>query len=197
VTDPRPCPAAILAVDGGNSKTDLALVDESGRLLAAIRGPTISHQVLGLEPGMAMLERLAREAATRIGDAPNALPLAGLGVYCLAGADFPSDLRLLRGGLERTGVSESSVVLNDGFAGLRAGSSRSWGVAVIMGHGVNVAAIAPDGQSLIHAPGDPTSGDWGGGNSAGLRGLSAAVRARDGRGPRTVLERAVPAYFGL
>ena len=34
----------ILAVDGGNSKTDLALVATDGRLLAATRGPTTSHQ---------------------------------------------------------------------------------------------------------------------------------------------------------
>src|SRR5512146_2816874 len=42
---------AILAVDGGNSKTDVALVAADGRLLAALRGPTTSHQQVGLEIG--------------------------------------------------------------------------------------------------------------------------------------------------
>ena len=46
----------ILAVDGGNSKTDLALVAADGRLLAALRGPTTSHQQVGFEPG---IERMA------------------------------------------------------------------------------------------------------------------------------------------
>jgi N-acetylglucosamine kinase-like BadF-type ATPase len=196
VTNAARWPAAVLAVDGGNSKTDVALVDESGHLLAALRGPTTSHQAIGVDRGMAELDRLAREAARQAGGS-GVGPVAELGVYCLAGADFPSDLRLLRKALERTGATRSSVVLNDGFAGLRAGSAKGWGVAVIMGHGVNVAGIAPDGRSLIHAPGDPTSGDWGGGGAAGVRGLSAAVRARDGRGPRTRLERTVPGYFGL
>ena len=36
------------------------------------------------------------------------------------------------------------------------------------------------------------SGDWGGGTDVGWQGLAAAVRARDGRGPRTMLERSVP-----
>jgi N-acetylglucosamine kinase-like BadF-type ATPase len=33
-------PAAVLAVDGGNSKADLALVARDGTLMAAVRGPT-------------------------------------------------------------------------------------------------------------------------------------------------------------
>ena len=41
------------------------------------------------------------------------------------------------------------------------------------------------------------SGDWGGGTSVGLAAQAAAVRARDGRGPRTSLEKLVPAHFGL
>jgi len=41
------------------------------------------------------------------------------------------------------------------------------------------------------------SGDWGGGHSVGQAGLAAAVRATDGRGPTTSLERLVPAHFGL
>jgi N-acetylglucosamine kinase-like BadF-type ATPase len=41
------------------------------------------------------------------------------------------------------------------------------------------------------------TGDWGGGYDVGLAGLSAAARSADGRGPRTALEREVPAHFGL
>jgi N-acetylglucosamine kinase-like BadF-type ATPase len=199
VTEParHDTPAAVLAVDGGNSKTDVALLDASGRLLAAVHGPTSSHQAIGLEPGLQVLARLVGEAARRAGLPPDARPMAAQGVYCLAGADFPSDLRLLRRGLARAGLASADLVRNDGFAGLRAGTSREWGVAVIMGRGVNVAAVAPDGRTLIHAPGDHTSGDWGGGGEVGERALSAAVRARDGRGPRTVLERLVPAHFSL
>ena len=47
--------AAVLAVDGGNSKTDIALVADDGRVLAFVRGPTSSHQAVGLERGMDQL----------------------------------------------------------------------------------------------------------------------------------------------
>ena len=41
--------AAVLAVDGGNSKADVVLVAADGRLLARVVGPTVSHQAVGLE----------------------------------------------------------------------------------------------------------------------------------------------------
>ena len=68
---------------------------------------------------------------------------------------------------------------------------------MICGQGVNAAGVAPNGKTArLDALGE-ISGDWGGGTDVGWQGLAAAVRARDGRGPRTVLERTVPAYFGL
>jgi N-acetylglucosamine kinase-like BadF-type ATPase len=89
------------------------------------------------------------------------------------------------------------LLRNDTFAALRAGTDRGWGVVVICGHGVNAAGVAPDGKTArLDALGE-ISGDWGGATDVGWQGLAAAVRARDGRGPRTVLERSVPAYFGL
>ena len=54
--------AAVLAVDGGNSKTDVALCTADGELLAAVRGPTTSHQAVGLDVG---LDRLAGLVAER------------------------------------------------------------------------------------------------------------------------------------
>ena len=74
----------VLAVDGGNSKTDVALVADDGALLAAVRGPTVSHQAVGLDEGMARLERLARDIGAS-DEGP-----ADVGVFALAGADYPA-----------------------------------------------------------------------------------------------------------
>ena len=41
--------AAVLAVDGGNSKTDLALVVADGSVLALVRGPLSSPHHLGVD----------------------------------------------------------------------------------------------------------------------------------------------------
>src|SRR5215210_4811663 len=142
--------AAVLAVDGGNSKTDVALVAADGQLLAAVRGPTVSHQVLGMEAGGNRLERLVRLASERAGLGPeNDRPRVG--VYCLAGADFPSDVHLLRRELATHGLSADDLVLNDTFAALRAGTENGWGIVLICGQGINGAGVAPNGRTYRFA----------------------------------------------
>lgn len=191
-------PAAVLAVDGGNSKADLALVARDGTLLSAVRAPTISHQQVGVEEGIARLRRLA-DAAVRRAGLPQAhdRQLAEIGLYSVAGADFASETRMLTRAFARTGLTRRTEVLNDTRAALRAGTDHPWGVVLICGAGVNAAAVGPSGRTARLAALGPISGDRGGGRDLGMGALGAAVRARDGRGPRTALEELVPAHFGL
>ena len=109
-------------------------------------------------------------------------------MYCLAGADLPSDdrrlARLLKGARWR-----KITVRNDTFAVLRAGSERWWGVGVVCGTGLNCSAVAPNGRTVRYPTPASISGDDGGGGWMGELALSAAVRSRDGRSPRTALER--------
>jgi N-acetylglucosamine kinase-like BadF-type ATPase len=188
--------AAVLAVDGGNSKTDVALVAADGTLLAAVRGPTTSHQAVGLDEGLRRLIGLVEAVASEAGLDASARPLASLGVHALAGADFPSDVRMLDKGLRSTKLTERDIVVNDCIGALWAGATDGYGIALVCGAGINAAAVAPDGRvARFDGIGD-LSGDWGGGNAVAMAGLGAAVRARDGRGPRTDLERTIPAHFG-
>ena len=183
----------ILAIDGGNSKVDVALVDGEGHLLAAARGPTVSHQAVGLDTGMARLSEIVRSVAVQAGvDIPVDVAAASL-----AGADYPEDVRSLRRAIEGLGLAREVIVVNDTIGAFRAGASGSWGVALVCGKGINAAAIAPNGRQARFAGVGEYAGDWGGGGGVGMAALHAAVRGHDGRGPRTSLEKAVPAYFGL
>lgn len=184
----------ILAVDGGNSKTDVALVAADGRLLAAVRGGTVSHQQVGLDTGADRLLALVREARSIAGHDPD--QRARQAVYCLAGADSPGDIARLTRAFAARPMADDGQVVNDAFAPVRAGSDRGWGVAVICGAGVNAAGVGPDGRTARFAALGEATGDWGGGGDVAMAGLGAAVRARDGRGPRTMLERGVPEHFG-
>ena len=185
--------AAVLAVDGGNSKVDLALVSRSGELLALVTGPTISHQQVPMATAIARLGDLNARAARDAGVGPR----SGVGVFCVAGADFPADVRALVSAFEGSGVADRVAVHNDAFAALRAGAPSGWGVAVVCGAGVNAVGVGPDGRvARLAAIGD-LSGDWGGGEGIGREALAVAVRARDGRGPATALERRVPQRLGL
>ena len=184
---------AVLAVDGGNSKTDLALVSRHGELLALVTGPTTSHQQAPMEVAMDRLGALAADAAGRAG-----VPLpADLASFCVAGADYPADVRSLRRAIEAAGVGDVVRVRNDGYGALRAGAPRGWGVVVICGAGVNALGVGPDGRTARLAGVGDFSGDWGGAYGIGKEALAVAVRARDGRGVPTSLARLVPQRLGL
>jgi N-acetylglucosamine kinase-like BadF-type ATPase len=188
---------AILAVDGGGSKIDVALVRSDGMLLGAARWSGSVYD--GLQGGGSLhgITSAVKEACADAGRDPDDLPVADLGVYCVAGADFPEDDRRIEGLVAARGLTETDVVRNDTFAVLRAGTDRGWGVAVVCGSGINCMGIAPDGRTVRFPALGLISGDLSDSYLMGVGALGAAVRAGDGRGPRTALERLVPRYFGL
>jgi N-acetylglucosamine kinase-like BadF-type ATPase len=179
-------PPLFLAVDGGNSKTDVLLADAAGRVLRRVRGGPFRPQVTGLPAAMATLAGLVDE----ICDAP----VARLSAF-LAGADFPVEEAEIAAALEARGWAGEVHAANDTFAVLHAGSSRGWGVAVVCGTGVNCVALAPDGTAARYPAIGEISGDWGGGGDLGRATMFHAVRAEDGRGPATALAAAVVEHF--
>ena len=56
----------MLAIDGGNSKTDVALVAEDGTLLASARGPGINAHITGIDQTMLVLDAVVKQAAAQV-----------------------------------------------------------------------------------------------------------------------------------
>jgi N-acetylglucosamine kinase-like BadF-type ATPase len=187
----------VLAVDGGGLKTDLALLDASGALLSLVRGGGSQAYYLGVDGCVDVLESLLASAIADAGLGRLERPFAATAQLLLAGMDLPEELSALTVAMEQLHWSDRLVLGNDTQALLRAGTDRGWGVAVVCGTGINCLGLGSDGREARFLSFGPESGDWGGGRDVGLGALAAAVRAADGRGPRTQLEDAVPAYFGL
>ena len=187
----------VLAVDGGNFKTDLALVRADGEALALVRGPQSSPHHLGVDGCVAVLEHLLASAIRAAGLPNGRGPIADVAQLLLAGVDFPSEEQEVLAAVSRRGLAKKVSVGNDTFAVLRAGTDRGWGVAVVCGSGINCLGVGPDGRQIRFPALGAITGDWGGGYDVGLEGVSAAARSEDGRGARTSLEQAVPAHFGL
>jgi N-acetylglucosamine kinase-like BadF-type ATPase len=108
---------AVLAVDGGNSKSDLALVADDGTLLASVRGPGITKPDLTRTLGLltSLIGRAQRQAG-RPG-----CPVARHLSACVANADLPEEEEALAAALRAQGWSDTTEVVNDTFAVLRAG----------------------------------------------------------------------------
>src|SRR5256886_6868679 len=185
-----------LAIDGGNWKTDLALVQADGEVLALVRGPQSSPHHLGLDGSLSVLGDLLAQALDEAGLPNGDGPVAEVGQLLLAGVDSSSEAEEMRAAATSRRLASRISVGNDTFAVLRAGTAHGWGIGVVCGAGINCVGVAPDGrQARFRALGWIT-GDWGGGYDVGLEAVSSAARSEDGRGQRTTLEQAVPAHFG-
>ena len=123
---------------------------------------------------------------------------ADLAVLLIAGVDFPDEEETYKAEAERRGWAADIVVGNDTYAVLRAGTERGWGIAVTCGSGMNCVGVGPDGGQVRFPSLGAVSGDvMDGAGAVGVAAASAASRSSDGRGPKTELERLVPAYFGF
>lgn len=176
----------MIAVDGGNSKTDVRLVRSDGTIVAGVSGGGFRPQVHGVQAAVDLLAGL-------VADWP--LPVRGLAAF-LAGADLPEEVHELQVALEERGWAEEVHVANDTFALFHAGTTSLEGVAVVCGTGINCVGLAADGRTATFPALGALSGDWGGGADLGRAALWWAVRAEDGRGPATLLRAAVIDHFG-
>ncbi len=197
---------AVLAVDGGSTKTDVVLVSGDGAVLGRARVGPSNHQLVGLE-GMlqALTEAVTAVTAVtavsavtgpthRAGDAG---PVCPTGVYCLAGIDLPVDEEKLGPAIGAQGWTDQVILRNDTFAVSRAGTTSPWGIGVVCGTGMNCAAVGPDGRTVRFPALAELSGDFApGGAWLGVRALGLALRAGDGRGGPTTLSERVPAHLG-
>nr|WP_221474505.1 BadF/BadG/BcrA/BcrD ATPase family protein [Planomonospora venezuelensis] len=180
-----------MAVDGGNSKTDLALVAGDGTVLATGRTGPFVPQSAGVSAAADVVERGA--GALRDG---MAAPYADVMAAFLAGADFPPEEEALRAEFRARGCAGEVSVANDAFAVLRAGASQPWGVVVVCGAGMNAAGVSPSGEVARFPALGRRSGDWGGGEDLADLVLWHAARMEDGRGPATALAELVVTHFG-
>jgi N-acetylglucosamine kinase-like BadF-type ATPase len=185
--------ALYLAVDGGNSKTDVVLGATDGRVLGYARGPTSSPDVVGLDGMLAVLDELIHLARTRAGVPPDA-PVALLAAY-LAGADLPVQVERLQAAVAARGWAARSIVDNDCFALMRSGADLPDAVVVVCGAGINCAGRTADGRTARFVALGAISGDWGGGKDLAEHALRLAARGEDGRGEPTALSAAVARHF--
>lgn len=192
----------VLAIDAGNSKTDVAFLGGDGTVLATGRGGGFRPSAVGVRAAVDVLaDAVARARAAAAGPAP--LPAVRQVMACLANADLPVEEERLAAALAERGWGEEVTVHNDTFAVLRAGigardgDAAPCGVAVVCGAGINCVGMLPDGRTARFPALGRLSGDWGGGGGLADEALWHAARAEDGRGEPTLLQHALPAHFGL
>ncbi|MDX6496679.1 MAG: hypothetical protein QOE17_2665 [Gaiellales bacterium] len=183
----------VLAVDGGGSKTHLAICDESGAVLGAATAGPSNWETVGL-----------RGAADTIGDAlEKALTASGLrrdqieaAAFGLAGVDWPSDVDRLSTALASLRLTCPTTIVNDSFIALRAGAQAPWGVVVIAGTGTVVAGRNRAGETFRTLGLGRLLGDDGSASDVAEQVVRAVARAYVGRAPATSLTEGLRALMG-
>jgi N-acetylglucosamine kinase-like BadF-type ATPase len=179
--------SVVLGVDGGNTKTDLAVATLDGEVLASLRGPGSNSHGLGSAGAIEVIASLVDGVAF---DRP-----AVHGVFFLCGADVDQDIAELSAEIEARSWTRAATVDNDTFALLRAGSDRPDAVAVVCGAGINCVGRRADGRVARYPSLGWETGDWGGAEAVGREALFLAARAEDGRGGPTALVDVVRSHF--
>ena len=171
-----------LGVDGGASKTAALITDENGKALGSgIAGPS-NHLRVGVETAARNIERAVNKALVAGDVASREIVWA----YCgIAGSDHPAHRQEVVDSLSVFFPRGNFTVDNDARIALTGAIGFGAGVVVIAGTGSVAFGRNDEGVEVRVGGWGPTIGDEGSGYAIARQGLSAVMRAFDGRGPAT------------
>ena len=170
-------------IDGGGTRTTLALEDHDGRELARVVGPAGLVDPRQPAATAEMLAGLVRDALAEAGTGEKPVALcAGL-----AGVGNEKERREVEAALAASGVAGRVRIATDGEIALEGAVGGRPGILLIAGTGSVGYARAADGRVERCGGWGMVVGDEGSAWSLGRNGLSAALRAAAGRGPPTTL----------
>ncbi|HEY7849577.1 MAG TPA: BadF/BadG/BcrA/BcrD ATPase family protein, partial [Ktedonobacterales bacterium] len=187
----------VLAVDGGNTKTIAAIAAVDGSVLgighAGCSDVYNAHPDDGSSDAAAMARRNAERATLAALAQAQAAPSDLLvGVFNMAGADWPEDFAFWQAVAAVRGFGRTVIVQNDALGVLYLGAPDAVGVSIVAGTGAATGARGADGRTWH-------SSFWQdeaqGSAQLGQKTLFAVYRSALGIAPATSLTARVLAYL--
>ena len=183
--------APVVAVDGGNTKTEAAVVAPDGRLLGMARGGV--GDIYGHLGEQGAVDEVVRVVNAALADAGAHAIGVRHAAFRLAGLDWSDDIELWRHALQVAWPGLSASLKNDGFVFTHAGAADGHAISVVLGTGGAIAGAGPGGEFAV---------SWWlqhGLGAAGIVGTSirAAALAELGLGPATRLQHLLPSLLGV
>jgi len=124
-------PSVVLGIDGGSTKTHLALASVDGRLLAFVAGSSTNHEGWGYPHCAAVISGMFRQAARMAGIKASQVRASCLG---MCGGDLPEDFSEIEKRMVRPlGIRGPVTVRNDAFLPIFNDGWRSRGVGITAG----------------------------------------------------------------
>ncbi|HEY5611620.1 MAG TPA: BadF/BadG/BcrA/BcrD ATPase family protein, partial [Thermoanaerobaculia bacterium] len=186
--------AYFLGVDGGASKTAALVTDEECNPLGSGRAGGSNHLRVGIEEATRNVERAVNSALVEAGIAIRQIEYA----YCgIAGSDHIEHHQDVVEALKIFFPRGNFVVDTDARIALTAAVGFGSGVVVISGTGSVAFGRNAAGEEARAGGWGPTVGDEGSGYAIAREGLSAILRAHDGRGAPTKMTDLLCHAYGM
>ncbi len=179
----------VVGVDGGTTKTIALVADDRGHILGAARGGNSNWTRPDVEIPMRVVADTVQAALAQAGLSGDDI---AVGVFGLAGADWPEDHERRERVLKKSGIARQVIVKNDAMVGWRAGTRQKCGVVIAAGTGSNTCVIPPDGQEWCYG----YYVFYGGAVDVAQEAIHAVLRQEDGRGKLTALTETVLGRLG-
>jgi N-acetylglucosamine kinase-like BadF-type ATPase len=181
-----------LGVDGGGTKTQIALMNEAGEVRCeGFAGPSNPLRV-GVETAVTNIIKAINEACDRDGVSRGDITAATLGLAGVRRADLKRSVR--ESFINRIGIRKVEVV-TDAEIALFATTLGKPGLVVIAGTGSVCLGKNEKGEMAISGGWGPLAGDEGGGVGIAQQALHTIAKASDGRGVPTKLSQRASEYF--
>jgi glucosamine kinase len=173
----------LIGIDGGGTRTTVAVADAGGREVLRRTGTAGLVDPRAPVAAAAMLIALVHEAVREAGvSGPAAALCAGL-----AGVGNAVERDAVRARLQHSTIAERVVVVSDGEIALEGAFRGGPGILLIAGTGSIAYGRGEDGRTERCGGWGMIVGDEGSGYAIGRAALAAALRCADGRGKQTVL----------
>ncbi len=186
-----------LGIDGGGTATRALLCDETGRTLGAGSGGVANHLHAGWAGATESVGAAVRAAFAAANLTPEPCAAVFLGMAAASSDEARNRWREIALKLGLAATPAAIGVDHDIRIALAGGLAGRPGIALIAGTGSACFGRTTDGTTWRAGGWGSILDDGGGGYWLGLRGISAAIRAADGRGPQTTLTDRILARLGV
>lgn len=181
-----------LGVDGGGTKTHIALMNNDGTVkFEGFAGPSNPLRV-GVETAVGNISKAVSEACDLGGASRGDIVAATLGLAGVRRADLRQRVR--ESFVKRLGIKKADVI-TDAEIALYGTTLGEPGLVVIAGTGSICLGKNRSGEIAISGGWGPLAGDEGGGVGIAQKALHTVAKASDGRGSPTILSERASEYF--
>jgi len=184
-----------MGVDGGATKSHIAIFDESGNCVGSTTYGPLNHEVMQgsyteLEERLGeLLPLVVKSAGATVCD-------IAFAVFGIAGVDTDAQQELISGMINKIGF-KNQITCNDAFLGVPAGCPECVGVCAINGTGFKLAAIDHSGNAVQTCGLGSFTDDYGGGHWYGVRTIGTVYNEIYKMGRPTIMREMLYDLLGI